>query len=47
MNFFYKNWEVFELNKNVIKTLKFKKLSDKKINYLKLLDFDSGIKLFR
>ena len=47
MDFLYKNWEVFNLNKDVLKKLKQKYIKpNKKLYYLKILDFDSGLKLF-
>tara|TARA_B110000977_G_scaffold199288_1_gene286226 strand:- start:1142 stop:1288 length:147 start_codon:yes stop_codon:yes gene_type:complete len=48
MDFLYKNWEVFDLNKEVLKMLKQKYVKpNKKLYYLNVLNFDSGLTLSR
>lgn len=48
MEFLFRNWEIFDLNKDFLKKCIQKEEKSKvKINYLNLLDFDSGLKLIR
>ena len=48
MDFLFRNWEIFDLNKDILKKFMHKnKKPNKKNYYLNILDFDSGLKLFR